>query len=122
MRKLIEAGRLDTVHDVSDGGLIVTLAEMAMAGKTGAKLGAHDIAFWFGEDQARYVLAVPEGDAARILSDAKTAGVPALLLGTAGGDKIAVDGSGDVALKVASQAHESWFPRFMGASELPPTN
>jgi phosphoribosylformylglycinamidine synthase subunit PurL len=122
VRKLIEAGRLDTVHDVSDGGLLVTLAEMAMAGKTGAKLGAHDIAFWFGEDQARYVLAVPEGDAARILSDAKTAGIPALLLGMTGGDKIAVDGSGDVALKAVSQAHESWFPRFMGASELPPTN
>jgi len=122
VRGLIEKSRLDTVHDVSDGGLIVTLAEMAMAGKTGVKLGAHDIAFWFGEDQARYVLAVPQGDAARILSDAKMAGVPALLLGTTGGDKIAADGGGDVALKVVSQAHEGWFPRFMRGEEVPPTN
>src|SRR5215510_9738712 len=38
VRKLIEAGRLDTVHDVSDGGLLVAIAEMAMASGIGAKL------------------------------------------------------------------------------------
>ena len=52
-------------HDVSDGGLLVAVAEMAMAGLIGVRLstGPRDIpghAFWFGEDQGRYLLAVPD--------------------------------------------------------------
>ena len=50
------------MHDVSDGGLLVALAEMAMASGIGAELEAPPLtphAFWFGEDQARYVLTVP---------------------------------------------------------------
>jgi phosphoribosylformylglycinamidine synthase len=60
VRKLIEAGRVDTVHDVSDGGLLVAIAEMAMPRGIGASIGLAGlpdaIAFWFGEDQARYVI------------------------------------------------------------------
>ena len=49
------------MHDVSDGGLIVALAEMAMASGIGAELDRAPLAahaFWFGEDQARYVVTV----------------------------------------------------------------
>ena len=71
VRSLIEQGRVDTVHDVSDGGLLVALAEMAMAGSIGAEIalpdGASAIPFLFGEDQARYVLAVPAADADKIV-------------------------------------------------------
>ncbi|MFN9162839.1 MAG: phosphoribosylformylglycinamidine synthase subunit PurL, partial [Alphaproteobacteria bacterium] len=96
VRGLIEAGRLTTVHDVSDGGLAVALAEMAMSSGIGARV-AHAGAgsrtgFWFGEDQARYVLAVPAGDVERILSDAKLAGVPAVKLGETGGTSLQFDG------------------------------
>src|SRR6476619_7595164 len=60
VRKLIEAGRVDTVHDVSDGGLLVTIAEMAMPRGIGASVGLAGlpdaVPFWFGEDQARYVI------------------------------------------------------------------
>ena len=60
VRSLIEAGRADTVHDVSDGGLLVAIAEMAMGNGIGARLSLTDdgIASLFGEDQARYVLTV----------------------------------------------------------------
>ena len=59
----ILAGTVRACHDVSDGGLLVAMAEMAMAGRIGVRLsaGPRDIpghAFWFGEDQGRYVLAV----------------------------------------------------------------
>ena len=62
MRALIAEGIATAVHDLSDGGLLVALAEMAMASGIGAELddgpayAAH--AFWFGEDQARYVVTV----------------------------------------------------------------
>jgi phosphoribosylformylglycinamidine synthase len=113
VRGLIEAGRVDTVHDVSDGGLLVAIAEMAMAGKIGAQLSAHPLAFLFGEDQARYVLAVASEASQRILDDAKAAGIPASLLGRTGSDKIVIEGAGEVALGTLTRAHEGWFPSYM---------
>ena len=77
VRKLIEAGRVDTVHDVSDGGLLVAIAEMAMAGGIGASIGLAGlpdaIPFWFGEDQARYVIAAPFAEAEKIVEEARAA-------------------------------------------------
>ena len=60
VRGLIRDGLVTAVHDISDGGLLVALAEMAMASGIGAVLEAPSNvpahAFWFGEDQARYVV------------------------------------------------------------------
>jgi phosphoribosylformylglycinamidine synthase len=125
VRWLIESGSVDTVHDISDGGLLVTLAEMAMAGGMGAwvALGGHTpIPFAFGEDQGRYLVCVPRQEADRILAQAETAHVPAALLGQTGGDSIAAAGQGEITVADLKRAHESWFPAFMGAGELPPTN
>lgn len=91
-------GQLDTVHDLSDGGLIVALAEMVMASDAADDIGAQiDLpqgvtpqAFLFGEDQARYLVAAPQAVAERLLADAKAAGVPALRLGVAGGRHLRV--------------------------------
>ncbi|MDE2182629.1 MAG: phosphoribosylformylglycinamidine synthase subunit PurL [Alphaproteobacteria bacterium] len=114
VRGLIEAGRVDTAHDVSDGGLLVAVAEMAMAGNIGAAIAGGDIARLFGEDQGRYLVAVPGGRAGEILAAAKTAGVAAALIGTTGGDKLAVKDQGDVALAKLKSAHEDWLPGYMG--------
>jgi phosphoribosylformylglycinamidine synthase len=76
----------------------------------------------FGEDQARYLLAIPHNEAANILADAKKKGIQATLLGTAAGDRIAVENVGDVMLAALSRAHEGWFPRYMGGDALPPVN
>ena len=63
VRGLIEAGRLTCVHDLSDGGLIGAAADMALASDVGVELDAtsatHAHIFLFGEDQARYLVAVP---------------------------------------------------------------
>ena len=63
IRKLIVGNLVNAVHDVSDGGLAVALAEMAMSGGRGAHVDASDAytaaQWWFGEDQARYVITVP---------------------------------------------------------------
>ncbi|MBU6445520.1 MAG: phosphoribosylformylglycinamidine synthase subunit PurL [Alphaproteobacteria bacterium] len=126
VRGLIEQGRVDTCHDLSDGGLLAALAEMAMAGGIGAQIalpeGAAAIPFLFGEDQARYLVAVPSANAAGILAEAKTAGVPAASLGVTGGDKIAVKDVGAVAIGALRKAYEAWFPAYLGGSELPPSN
>ncbi len=124
VRGLIEQGRLDTVHDISDGGLLVAITEMAMAGSIGAELTFGDaaIALLFGEDQGRYILALPASEAARVLGEAKAAGVSMSSLGVTGGDRIAVKGAGDAPLAKLRAAHESWFPALMSGGELPPVN
>src|SRR6185503_8081896 len=118
VRSLIEAGRLDTVHDVSDGGMLVAVGEKAMANGIGAKLTTEEsIAPLFGEDQARYVIAVPEKQGAAILADAKSAGVPVRIIGTAGGSELVLSGDRIVVAKLRT-AHEAWFPNYMGADPV----
>ena len=123
---LIKTGSADTVHDLSDGGLLVALAEMAMAGGIGAHIAMPDptraTSFLFGEDQARYLLAVPAAHADAVLGQAAQAGVAASLLGRAGGDRVAIDGVGDATLATLMRAHEAWFPAYMSGAELPPSN
>ena len=75
VRALITKQRVTACHDCSDGGLLVTLGEMALAGDTGAKLDAgghsHPHAFWYGEDQARYVITAASKEAQKILDEAR---------------------------------------------------
>ena len=120
VRGLITTGRVKTVHDVSDGGLAVTIAEMAMASRIGATLTTPQSesrgAFWFGEDQARYVLAAPAAEADRILAEAKAAGIPAQKLGQTGGAALKIDGEDPQLVAGLRQAHEAWLPKLMSAA------
>ena len=120
VRTLITSGRVTTVHDVSDGGLAVTIAEMAMSSGIGTTLttpqSASRAAFWFGEDQARYVIAVKTADAEKLIADAKTAGVPALKLGTTGGTALKIDGEDPFPAAKLRQLNEEWLPKLMAAS------
>jgi phosphoribosylformylglycinamidine synthase len=118
VRGMIHAGTATAVHDVSDGGLLIALAEMAIASGIGAHLAAAPgaivpHAFWFGEDQARYIVTVPEADAARVLAKMRACGVPCALIGTTGGEAIAIDGEAPVSVATLKAAFESWLPNYM---------
>ena len=106
VRPTIRAGLVTAVHDVSDGGVLLALTEMAMASGIGAVLAApSDVpshAFWFGEDQARYV--VTAKDAHRVMQRAEAAGVPLRRLGATGGAVLAIDGELAVAGRGAQAA------------------
>ena len=120
VRGLIVSGAVRTVHDCSDGGLLAALAEMAMAGGIGAAVTLPDgdaFAIGFGEDQARYVLALPAGHAAAVLKAAESAGISARTLGRTGGRELTVAGHGAISLAALQDAHEGWLPRYM-AGEL----
>ncbi|HVV29160.1 MAG TPA: phosphoribosylformylglycinamidine synthase subunit PurL [Rhizomicrobium sp.] len=126
VRGLIQAGRVDTVHDVSDGGLLVAIAEMAMARGIGASIGLaglpEAIPFWFGEDQGRYVIAAPFAEAERIVEEARAAYIPVAELGRTGGTALTLDDSNSVAVSALKQGFEGWFPTFMAGEEIPVTN
>jgi phosphoribosylformylglycinamidine synthase len=115
VRGLIGSGLAKVVHDLSDGGLIAAAAEMALASGVGVTLrassSAHAHPYLFGEDQARYLLAV--SDAEPILAAARAAGVPASLAGTAGGQDVASEGLFAVSLAELRSAHEGWLPGYM---------
>ena len=117
VRGLIRDGTLDCCHDVADGGLLVALAEMALAANTGFSVARRDTdlaahAWWFGEDQARYVLAV-DGDGEAIVRLAGEAGIDAAVLGTTGGDSLTVDGGRSISLDTLRDGHEGWLPDYM---------
>ena len=118
VRRLIEAGRVSVCHDLSDGGLLVAVAEMALAGGVGATLtppadGPPAHAWLFGEDQARYVIAVAPGEAATIVAEAAAAGVPAAVVGRTGGGALTVTGDHPISLGELRAAHEDWLPAYM---------
>jgi phosphoribosylformylglycinamidine synthase II len=118
VRGMIHAGTATAVHDLSDGGLLIAVAEMAMAGNIGAKLDAPPTsivphAWWFGEDQARYVVTVTEDQVESILAKTGAVGVPCVRIGTTGGDAIAVAGELAVPIKKLAEAFERWFPAYM---------
>ncbi|SHO59638.1 phosphoribosylformylglycinamidine synthase subunit II [Pseudoxanthobacter soli DSM 19599] len=115
VRSLILAGKVTASHDISDGGLAIALAEMAMAGKRGATVsvpGPAHVAL-FAEDQARYVLAVREADLAGIEASAAKAGVPVAVLGRTGGDTLTISGAASLSVAKLTARHEDWFPRYM---------
>jgi phosphoribosylformylglycinamidine synthase len=102
------------VHDVSDGGLAVALCEMAFAGNTGFRVdlataaGARSCSAAeaaFGESTTRVVVSVAPEQVAAVLGIAAAAGVPAAVVGQAGGDQCIADGAFAVQL---DQAHHTW--------------
>jgi phosphoribosylformylglycinamidine synthase len=103
VRKLIADGKVTAVHDVSDGGLLVAIAEMALAGGIGVTLEGVPPAIAFGEDQARYIVTAPAGT----LDEG-------WLIGTTGGSSVV-----GVSLADLRAAHEGFFPKLMD-SELTP--
>ncbi|MDX2224622.1 MAG: phosphoribosylformylglycinamidine synthase subunit PurL [Rhodospirillaceae bacterium] len=120
VRELIRAGLVTACHDVSDGGLLVAVTEMALAGGVGCTLtdpGAPRHALLFGEDQGRYVVSARAEHAKKIIAAVDELGVPVRTIGTTGGTAIAIAGAGSVPLATLKQLNEAWFPTYM-ASEL----
>jgi phosphoribosylformylglycinamidine synthase len=119
VRAMIEAGHVAACHDLSDGGLLVALAEMAIAGGRGATLarpGYNRLHAWlFGEDQGRYL--IETADPERVLSAARIAGVPAVPVGRvdAAGDGAALTlrSAGAISVAQLTAANEAWLPGYM---------
>jgi phosphoribosylformylglycinamidine synthase len=118
VRSAIRNRQVTACHDISSGGLAITLAEMAMSSGKGAKLTLGECkgqphAVLFGEDQARYVIAVPADLANFVRANAESARVPFRTLGKVGGTSLAIDQLLDVPVSSLVEAHERWFPAYM---------
>ncbi|MEZ6029933.1 MAG: AIR synthase-related protein [Hyphomonadaceae bacterium] len=131
IRKLIHAGKVHAVHDVSDGGILCAAAEMALASGVGVTIdpptiqGPSCVSLRFGESQARYLLAVDPAVAGEIAGDLAPIEGMVHYQGTFGGDAIiirfdpAVETARDAAVPLATlrAAHEGWLPRYMAGEK-----
>ena len=118
VRRLITEGRVTACHDVSDGGLLAAITEMVLSGSIGANLlgpppEVAAQAFWFGEDQARYVLTTKADALEPILDAARLKGVPAAVLGKTEAAALTVDGQSPISITTLRAAHEDWLPSYM---------
>ncbi len=115
VRGLIRDGLVTAVHDLSDGGLAVALAEMAMASGIGATVGEPDggepLAAFFGEDQGRYLVTVRAGGVDGL---PRPDGVSVLRLGATGGSSLKLGNARAIPVAELKAAHEGWFASFMG--------
>ncbi len=113
VRAMIHARKLTACHDLSDGGLLVAIAEMALTGDLGCELkNVAGHARLFGEDQGRYVLTVKTSDVAGVKAAALASNVSLEEIGTTGGTAITLGGA-SVSLADLRALHEGWFPKYM---------
>jgi phosphoribosylformylglycinamidine synthase len=122
VRNLVLGEWVTAAHDLSDGGLAVALAEMALLGGVGATVDAlppgPTHAVLFGEDQARYLVAVAPDKLDRVMAriSLETNGC-ALAIGIAGGDALTLPGEAPILLTELREAHESPLPAYMAGNE-----
>jgi phosphoribosylformylglycinamidine synthase subunit PurL len=119
VRALIRDGIATAVHDCSDGGLGVALAEMAMASGIGANVnelnGNPSQATFFGEDQGRYVVTIKRHALDAVHERADKADVFAPWIGTTGGNELKLGSARPILVPELKTAHESWFPSYMNS-------
>ena len=121
VREQIACGALTAVHDVSDGGLAVAIAEMALAGNIGALIQpagpGHVARQFFAEDQGLYVATVDDGLLLDFLTGADAAEVQVEPIGRTAGQRLIfelADNDFCVTLAELRAAREGFFPRLMG--------
>lgn len=112
VRDLIDAGIVNAVHDISDGGLLVAVAEMCLPHKMGCHIEDDNTAkFWFGEDQGRYVMVGDDAD--KILAQANASGLTLSYLGKTGGTELTIAERVHISVEELHAIHENWLPDYM---------
>ncbi len=95
VKNIIKNKLVESVHDVSDGGLIISLLESAMNNNLGFDIATDNNirkdAFLFGESQSRVVVSVSAQNEAKFIDSLKNNGVNFSKLGTVTNGEIKVD-------------------------------
>jgi phosphoribosylformylglycinamidine synthase subunit PurL len=116
VRAQIDAGHVAACHDIADGGLLVAITEMAMAGDKGVAL--QDLptsnAGLFGEDQGRYLIETANPD--WVLAAAKNESIYAQPVGTVTGAALTLPGGGAISVRELKAANEAWLPAYMAGT------
>lgn len=114
----IKSGFITAAHDISDGGLAITIAEMCIFGKLGANVNVADLGgttyeVLFSEAQSGVVVSVSASDVDQAMTHFEKAGIPAINLGVAGGSTFSIDGLGALDVEEMAGIHDSVIPNAM---------
>lgn len=114
----IKSGFITAAHDISDGGLAITIAEMCIFGKLGANVNVADLGgttheVLFSEAQSGVVVSVSASDVDQAMTHFEKAGIPAFNLGAAGGSTLSIDGLGALDVEEMAAIHDSVIPKAM---------
>jgi len=113
IRGLIEKKLTQSVHDVSDGGIALAIAEMCMAGIIGAKIstnltGTERVKYLFGEDQARYIIEIKKEDLSSLVQMAKEQEISMTQLGSTNLEQFAIDEI-KISVEEMIKLNNNWF-------------
>jgi phosphoribosylformylglycinamidine synthase subunit PurL len=111
VRTLINNNQLTAVHDISDGGLVTAIIEMALPTLLGATIDDMTHEHLFSEDQARYVLTCKVNEATKILA----AGMNVIQIGIVTAEPELKIGTTEIQIAELKSAHEAWFPNYMAS-------
>ena len=114
----ITSGLVTAAHDISDGGLAVTIAEMGIFGSLGAQIdlsvlsgSIHEI--WFSEAQSGIILTCQPNQKEPLMKHLSQGGVDVAQIGTVQGDALNFEGVGSVSLDQLHNIYESAIPKAM---------
>jgi phosphoribosylformylglycinamidine synthase len=114
---LIKGKLVNAVHDISHGGIIVTLAEMCMASNIGAKIkvsgsNSDKIKYLFSEDQARYLIEISKKNLEKIKKNASTKKIKIDIIGNTQSEIFEVENDLKISVQELKIKNESWFENY----------
>ena len=117
VQTLISKKLLNSVHDISSGGILITLVEMCISGNIGAKikipndkLMPHE--YLFGEDQSRYLIEVNEKNKNEVYKTLEKNSIFYEMLGKTQKDSLVLDKEFNIKLNDLNKLNSSWFRNY----------
>ena len=112
--KLIEKKLVLSSHDVSSGGLITALSEMALSSEYGAKINkpkslTNSLKYFFGEDQARYIIEIEDSNTSKVEKILKDSNIYYEYIGFTQKEYLELDGELKISTKDLYKINNQWY-------------
>ena len=117
IQTLISKKLVNSVHDISSGGILVALSEMCISGKIGAniKVPRNNISlheYLFGEDQSRYLIEINEKNNVEVSKILEKNNIYYEIIGKTQKDSLYLNNEFNIKLNDLSELNSFWFRNY----------
>ena len=117
MLKLINENLVNSVHDVSNGGLIISLCEMSMVNRIGVKVEKPKklrnlFEYFFGEDQGRYILEIDQNHLKKVEKILKSSNIFHEIIGQTQKNFFEIDGEMKISINDLFKINNQWYNNY----------
>mgnify|MGYP001227471241 CR=1 FL=1 len=117
--KLIGSGIINSIHDVSTGGIILSLAEMSISSQIGIKINkpkkiSNISEFFFGEDQSRYLIEVEKNNYSKLEKQLKDNNIYFDNIGFTQKEYFELDNDLKISVKELYDLNNKWYNKYNG--------